>query len=74
MPSQPPNSSLGSFLAALREAKIECILIGNMAAIRHGAPLMTVDLPILERTLRLARRLQLGARQARTKRHARAGG
>jgi hypothetical protein len=43
MPPQPPSSPLGAFLAALREAQIDCILIGNMAAIRQGAPLMTVD-------------------------------
>jgi hypothetical protein len=43
MPNQPPNSPLGAFLAALREAQIRCILIGNMAAIRQGAPLMTID-------------------------------
>lgn len=43
MPPQPPNRPLGAFLAALREAHIDCILIGNMAAIRQGAPLMTVD-------------------------------
>jgi hypothetical protein len=43
MPHQPANSPLGAFLAALREEKIPCILIGNMAAIHQGAPLMTVD-------------------------------
>ena len=42
MPPQPPDSPLGAFLAALREAQIACILIGNMAAIRQGAPLMTI--------------------------------
>jgi hypothetical protein len=43
MPLQPPGSPLGAFLKALREEKIECILIGAMAAIQQGAPLMTVD-------------------------------
>jgi hypothetical protein len=43
MSPQPPSSPLGAFLAALREAQIDCILIGSMAAIRQGAPLMTVD-------------------------------
>jgi hypothetical protein len=43
MPSQSPNRPLGAFLAALREAQIDCLLIGSMAAIRQGAPLMTVD-------------------------------
>ena len=57
MPPQPSDSPLGTFFAALREAQIPCILIGNMAAIRQGAPLMTIDYDILERTLRLSRRL-----------------
>lgn len=43
MPVQPKNSPLGAFLTALREEGIDCILIGAMAAIRQGAPLMTVD-------------------------------
>ena len=43
MPLQPENSPLGAFLTALREEGIDCILIGAMAAIRQGAPLMTVD-------------------------------
>jgi hypothetical protein len=43
MPFQPPDSPLGAFLKALREEGIDCILIGAMAAIEQGAPLMTVD-------------------------------
>ena len=43
MPNKPPDSPLGAFLKALREEKIDCILIGAMAAIEQGAPLMTVD-------------------------------
>jgi hypothetical protein len=43
MPLQPQDSPLGAFLNALREAEIDCILIGAMAAIEQGAPLMTVD-------------------------------
>jgi hypothetical protein len=43
MRTQPKNRALGAFLKALREAGIDCILIGAMAAIREGAPLMTVD-------------------------------
>jgi hypothetical protein len=35
MPHQPANSPLGAFLAALRDEKNPCILIGNMAAIRQ---------------------------------------
>lgn len=43
MPLQSENSALGAFLAALDEEGIDCILIGAMAAIEQGAPLMTVD-------------------------------
>ena len=43
MSPQPPDSPLGAFLAALQESGIDCILIGSMAAIRQGAPLMTID-------------------------------
>lgn len=43
MPLQSQDSPLGAFLKALREEEIDCILIGAMAAIEQGAPLMTVD-------------------------------
>ena len=43
MPFQSQDSSLGAFLKALRQEGIDCILIGAMAAIEQGAPLMTVD-------------------------------
>jgi hypothetical protein len=43
MPLQSQDSPLGAFLKALGEKKIKCILIGAMAAIEQGAPLMTVD-------------------------------
>jgi|GEM_PF-716856 len=43
MPLQSQDSPLGAFLKALREEKVNCILIGAMAAIEQGAPLMTVD-------------------------------
>jgi hypothetical protein len=43
MPSEPANRPLGAFLKALREEKIDCILIGTMAAVQQGAPLMTID-------------------------------
>ena len=43
MPNQSPSRPLGAFLKALRKEKIDCILIGAMAAIEQGAPLMTVD-------------------------------
>jgi hypothetical protein len=43
MPLQPPDRPLGAFLTALHEEGIDCILIGAMAAIEQGAPLMTVD-------------------------------
>src|SRR5947208_12431147 len=40
MPLQSPDSPLGAFLKALGAEKIDCILIGAMAAIEQGAPLM----------------------------------
>jgi hypothetical protein len=43
MPDQPAIGALGAFLEALEHEKIRCILIGMMAAIEQGAPLMTVD-------------------------------
>ena len=43
MPPQPTSSPLGAFLAALREAQIQCVLIGAMAAVRQGAPITTID-------------------------------
>jgi hypothetical protein len=43
MPTQPPLSPLGAFLKALEEQDIRCILIGMMAAVQQGAPLMTID-------------------------------
>jgi hypothetical protein len=43
MPLQPQVSPLGAVLTALRAEGIDCILLGAMAAIEQGAPLMTVD-------------------------------
>jgi hypothetical protein len=43
MPNKPSVRPLGAFLKALREEEIPCILIGAMAAIEQGAPLMTLD-------------------------------
>ena len=43
MPHQFANRPLGAFLKALREEKIHCILIGSMAGIAQGAPLVTID-------------------------------
>jgi hypothetical protein len=43
MPLQSQDIPLGAFLKALHEQKIKFILIGAMAAIEQGAPLMTVD-------------------------------
>lgn len=47
MPDQRPNSPLGAFLAALRQAQIKCILIGGMAAVRQGVPITTIDYDFL---------------------------
>ena len=43
MPNKSSNSPLGAFLKALHKEKIDCILIGMMAAVEQGAPLSTVD-------------------------------
>jgi hypothetical protein len=43
MQLESQDSPLGAFLKVLREEKIEFILIGAMAAIEQGAPLMTVN-------------------------------
>jgi hypothetical protein len=43
MPVQPQDSPLSAFLKAVHEQEIKFILIGAMAAIEQGAPLMTVD-------------------------------
>ena len=43
MPIQSQDSPLGAFLTALRQEEIDFILIGAMAAIQQGAPLLTVD-------------------------------
>jgi hypothetical protein len=43
MPLQSQDSPLGAFLKALRQQKIDWILVGAMAAIEQSAPLMTVD-------------------------------
>lgn len=43
MPTQPQDSPLRAFLKAIHAEGIDCILVGAMAAIRQGAPLMTVD-------------------------------
>jgi hypothetical protein len=43
MPTRPPDRPLGAFLKELDQAGIPCILIGAMAAIIQGAPIMTVD-------------------------------
>ena len=43
MSTKSSNRPLGAFLKALHQEKIDCILIGMMAAIEQGAPLMTID-------------------------------
>ena len=65
MPHRTGQRPLGDFLQALREENIDCILIGMMAAIHQGAPLMTLDydlwlcLPVRQsiRVLRIVQRL-----------------
>ena len=43
MPNQRKRGPLGQFLQALHEEKIDCILIGAMAAAEQGATLGTID-------------------------------
>ena len=43
MPNQRSGSSLGVFLKAFQAERIDCILIGAMAAVEQGAPLTTID-------------------------------
>jgi hypothetical protein len=43
MQSRAQDSPLGAFIKALADEKIDCILIGGMAAISQGAPLTTID-------------------------------
>ena len=43
MPLQSQDSPLGAFLKTLCAERIDCILIGAMAAVQQGAPLMTID-------------------------------
>ena len=62
MSDQCEISPLGAFLDALQAEAIDCILIGMMAAVEQGAPLMTLDrnlwVNLPERQcVRLARRL-----------------
>ena len=40
---------LSSLLAALAEAKLEAVLIGNAAAAMHGAPVTTIDFDFMFR-------------------------
>jgi hypothetical protein len=57
---------LTSLLAALAEAKLEAVLIGNAAAAMHGAPVTTIDFDFmfrdtttnLQKLKRVARQLQ----------------
>ncbi len=44
---QRANGPLGAFLEALAEARIPAIMIGSMAAIAQGAPLMTIEIASL---------------------------
>ena len=57
MSLQPQDRPLGAFLKALRAEAIEHILVGAMAAIEQGAPLMTVDYDFWVRLVEGERRL-----------------
>jgi len=51
MPSniKPPVSDLSSLLKKLRNARVEFILVGGLAAVAQGAPITTFDLDIVHR-------------------------
>ena len=54
---------LSSLLAALSEAKLEAVLIGNAAAAMHGAPVTTIDFDFMFRdTPTNLRKLKAAAR------------
>ncbi len=57
---------LSSLLAALSEAKLEAVLIGNAAAAMHGAPVTTIDFDFMFRdTPTNLRKLKAAARTLR---------
>ena len=43
MSNQFRDCEVGAFIKALRQEQIDCILIGAMAAVHHGAPCPTID-------------------------------
>lgn len=49
MPSSPDERFLTSLAAALRVAKIEAIVVGNVASILSGAHILTQDVDLLVR-------------------------
>lgn len=52
MPSEtekPKTANLGALLKGLKEAGIDFILVGGVAAVAQGAPITTVDLDIVHR-------------------------
>lgn len=52
MPSnskKPQSANLGALLTGLREAGIDFILVGGVAAVAQGAPVTTIDLDIVHR-------------------------
>ncbi len=52
MPSNSKNpkaANLGTLLKGLKEAGVDFILVGGVAAVAQGAPVTTIDLDIVHR-------------------------
>ena len=56
MASNMDESFLASLAAALRSARIEAIVVGNVASILNGAPVLTQDVALLVRDTPLNRK------------------
>lgn len=56
MPSSSDERFLAELATALRDTKIEAIVVGNMASILNGAPVLTQDVDLLVRDTPLNRK------------------
>jgi hypothetical protein len=56
MPSSLPETFVAALAAAIRETKLDAVVVGNAAAILQGAPLVTQDVDLFVRDTRLNRK------------------
>lgn len=56
MPSSADERFLAALAAELRNARVEAIVVGNVASILNGAPVLTQDVDLLVRDTPLTRR------------------